>query len=185
MKNFLFLSMALLLFRELTNCQDLIIPKNGDTIRCSVTKIDSNVIYFKMVFHDKIINTNLERNEISELIVPVLPDNPKRIMFEKRIKTYSTIGSISVVSYVFGGVLTFYGFIQSFQGILNTDETSFNKGGTKIAIGIPFLVTGAIVGSISISKAIKYKNKLKNLYKLSINMDYSPSYKGLSITYKF
>jgi hypothetical protein len=190
MKNILFLSMTLFLFCELTNGQDMLVLKEGDTIRCTVTKIDSNMIYFKMKYKNQPINLSLERNQISDLIVPVLPDDPTRMMCEKNIQKYSTIGLLSGVVLVFGGAMTIYGFSESFEVknrmvIFRGDYDNTTSGIHKIVLGIPFLVAGAIFGKISMTKVHKYKKQLKNLYNLSINTDYNTFYKGITISYKF
>jgi hypothetical protein len=185
MNKFIFLFLILFLLNDLTIGQDKIIRKIGDTINCTVTKIDSNIIYYKIRFHDRPINLKIDRNDIKDLIVPVLPDDPTYLIYKKNIKIYSAITTISIVSFVFGGTMLIYGFSESLVGIFSGEENTLNKGSTQIIIGIPLLVSGAVVGSISLKKAINYKKQLKKLNKLSIDMDYSPIYYGFTVCYKF
>jgi hypothetical protein len=190
MKNILFFSMTLFLFMEVINGQDLIVRNIGDTIKCTVTKIDSNIVYYQIRFHDRLINLTIDRNEIQDLIVPVLPDDPRRLLYEKKIKKYTPILLASGFSFVFGGAMIITGLKQSFEKIdgvyyFRGDYENQQNAEKKIALGIPFTVAGIVVGSIFFTKVIKYKKQLKNLNNLSINTDYSPIYNGFTICYKF
>jgi hypothetical protein len=189
MKKIIFLLLILFLLNDLTSGQDLIVRKTGDTINCTVTKIDSNIVYYKIRFHDQQIITQIYRKEISDLIVPVLPDDPIRILCEKKIKKNTPLLIASGFSFIFGGAMIIYGTSETFKvenGAVYIDDYDKQESGMKkTKIGIPFVIAGAVVGSISLTKVIKYKKQLKNLYKLSIDMDYGPIYNGFTICYKF
>jgi len=45
--------------------QDLIHEKNGNSIPCKITKIDTSVIYFDIVWNNRKINTHIARDSIS------------------------------------------------------------------------------------------------------------------------
>jgi hypothetical protein len=192
----LLLSLILFLLGGLTRGQDIIVRNNGDTIRCVVTRIDSNVIYFKLKRQNESVTTSLSRNEIKDFIVPVSPDNPMRILYEKKITRNSILGTAGSLGFVAGGILIISGFsdmyssgegVRFFQifSFNIEDMEQYNNGKRRIVAGIPFTVAGAVIGSLGFSKVVKYRGRLKDLYNVSVSWEYDLKYKGIRLTYKF
>jgi hypothetical protein len=196
MKQLLFLSYILMCFCSLINAQDLIIRTNGDTVKCLVTKIDSNIIYFKIGNSRKAPTTYLSKDKIKVYNVPVLPDDPARVLYERKIKNATIWATISGVVFLTGGIFEITGIAQvsktggdvnmSPNGVSVTqDANSDEKGVDRMAAGFPLLVAGGIIGSISLHTIHKYQKKLKILYNMSISLDNNSDYNNIHLTYKF
>jgi hypothetical protein len=176
--------------------QDQLIRTNGDTIKCTVTKIDSNNIYFKVNSQHRMLETHLSKDKISEFNIPVLPNDPMRVLCERKIKNSKVWLTISSIAFVSGGVLTISGITGTTDsgGDVNVnpggmtvtgDENTSEKAMNRIAAGIPLLAAGGIIGSISLHTIIKYNKKLKALYNLSLYSDYNSGYNRFILSYKF
>jgi hypothetical protein len=65
MKTFFTLISALMILHFGGLSQDMIYKANGDSISCKITKVDSTIIYFEVKRDDNVINTYINRDEIS------------------------------------------------------------------------------------------------------------------------
>jgi hypothetical protein len=100
MNKILLLSITIIFFYRLTFGQDMIIRNSGDTLNCTVTKIDSNMIYVKFKSHDQIVHLSVDKSSIKEFIVPVFPDDSIRLSCETNIRNYSLLGTASGISFI-------------------------------------------------------------------------------------
>jgi hypothetical protein len=175
--------------------QDIIIRTNGDTLKCTVTKIDSDAVYFKLKQKRSTLETFILRDKIMSMKIPVAPDNPDRRLCEKKIKNYTAWGIIGETAFVLGGISTIYGIVKlsgsgydvSHHGstIVAVSNTNDDRSGNFVLDGLPFFIGGAIIGSISLHKVKKYKSRLKNLYNLSIDVGNHGTYNELKLSYRF
>jgi hypothetical protein len=176
--------------------QDIIVRNNGDTLKCTVTKVDSNAVYFILKQKHSTIETFILRDKIMSMKIPVAPDNPDRRLCEKKIRNYTAWGIIGGTAFVLGGITSIYGVIKisgsgadvSHSGTtiaVTGDENDDLSGMNYVLGGLPFFIGGAIIGSISLHKVKKYKNRLKNLYNLSIDVGNHGKYNELKLSYRF
>jgi len=169
--------------------QDMVIGYNGDTIKCKVTRIDTNIVNIITKTNNGPVEYSVTRNTIKELIVPVLPDDPARMKYERNIEIFSTTGIITGISAALGIALSIKGMkdiLNGFQPAVDgVNSDTFNNGFIETGFGLPIAIAGTIVGFISLSRVLYNKTQLKKLYNLSFNMDYNTTYKGITLSYKF
>jgi hypothetical protein len=163
--------------------RDIIIRNNGDTIRCTITRVDSNAVYCKVKLHDNYVATVVKRNDIRDFIMRVPPDNPVRIMCEKKITRNSFLAVTGAAGFIAGGALVISGYSDLHNS--GNKESSTEKGLKKTFTGIPIMVTGAVLGSIGLKNRYRYKRRLQELYSVSVSIDCDSFYKGFTISYKF
>lgn len=195
MKKIYLLPVLFFVLNAFVGAQDVIIRDNGDTINCSVTKIDSNRIYFSFIKNGNLLNTYLNKSQIKDYHVPLLPTDPRRLKYEKKIRNNKVWSVLGGTAFVAGGTLAIIGWSQ-----LNEDGAEFEsspgsttvtaeegegRGMDKFGIGLPLCVAGGVMCLISTHKVIKYKKKLNYLYRVSINGAFGQKYSNFSICYRF
>jgi hypothetical protein len=169
---------------------DLIVTTKNDSIHCTITALDSTKVFYKVT------NTtlSLDRKDISSLFMPILPTDQVRLSIEKDIKKYQDKKTSSAFLLIFGivsiglGVLSIgYSVDQLFHvgGSLSDFENYLILGPALIAVGIPSIILGTRYLYLNGKKLKQSKKQLESMYLLSLNVNYTPFYKGLTLVYHF
>jgi hypothetical protein len=178
------------------NGQDMIVRDNGDTIKCKVTNMDSNNVYFDIKLHRGKTSTLLSRNQIKDVILPIIIKSPDQ-KYERKVRTYTAWGIIGGVFFVAGGTLEVIGISKLSHSDVevvsngtsgSVQDKSGGSGMDYVVLGIPCIVVGAIVGGISLHKIIKYNRKIKALNNLSLRVNPIYNYKTpttITLSYRF